>query len=170
MKLKKVKILQSMKIHLGNKITIGKKPSENERRRKWSTKGYFKSVVKLYSFSVLLRREKRLLILKWKTEGRKSSWYYFSFAILPICNFLSPLLSYDFSHNIYVGLFLDKKSYNFINLFLCILWDFFVMSLVSSKDMLEKLISLLGSSGVTCKGHIRSTCQKLKTFSWKYCR
>ena len=157
--MKKVKILQSMKIHLGNKIARGKKPSENERRRKWSTKGYFKSVVKGYSFSILLRKEKRLLILKWKTKWRKPSWYYFTFAILPICNFLSPLLSYGISHNIYVGLFHDKKCCNFINLFPYFLWDFFVMSLViSGKDMLEKLISLLGSSGATRKGHIRSTC------------
>ena len=53
------------------------------------------------------------------------------------------MLSYDFSHNIYVGLFYDKKLCNFINLFLCILWDLFVMSLVLSWWKLLKTIDLV---------------------------
>ena len=56
------------------------------------------------------------------------------------------LLSYGFSHNIYVGLFHDKKCCNCINLFHCILWDFIVLSLVLNRwRLLKKFILRLGS-------------------------
>ena len=52
-----------------------------------------------------------------------------------------------------LALFHDKKYCNFINLFPCILWDLIVMSLVLSGENLIK----------TVEGHMRSTCQKLKS-------
>ena len=56
------------------------------------------------------------------------------------------LLSYGFSHNIYIGLFHDKKCCNCINLFPCILWDFIILGLVLSRwRLLKKLISWLNS-------------------------
>ena len=63
------------------------------------------------------------------------------------------LLSYDFSYNISVGLFHDKKCCNNINLFPCIFVRFIVMGLVLSGGDLIK----------TTKSHMRSTCQKLKS-------
>ena len=55
------------------------------------------------------------------------------------------LLSYGFSHNIYVDLFHNKKCCNCINLFPCILWDFILLALVLSWwRLLKKLISRLG--------------------------
>ena len=52
-----------------------------------------------------------------------------------------------------LALFRDKKCCNFINLFLCILWDLIVMDLVLSGENLIK----------TVEGHMGSTCQKLKS-------
>ena len=52
-----------------------------------------------------------------------------------------------------LDLFRDKKCCNFINLFLCILWDLIVMDLVLSGENLIK----------TVEGHMGSTCQKLKS-------
>ena len=64
------------------------------------------------------------------------------------------LLSYDFSHNISVGLFYVKKCYNCIIFFIFIfLWDLFVMSLVLSGKNLIKIV----------EGHMRNTCRKVNS-------
>ena len=56
------------------------------------------------------------------------------------------LLSYGFYIKFMLDLFHDKKCYNFINLFPCILWELIVMSLVLSWwRLLKKLILWLGS-------------------------
>ena len=49
--------------------------------------------------------------------------------------------------------FHDKKCYNFINLFSCILWDLIVKGLVLSGEDLIKIV----------EGHMNSTCRKLKS-------
>ena len=54
-----------------------------------------------------------------------------------------------------LALFLDKKGWNCINLFPCILWDLIVMDLVLSGEYLIK----------TVEGHMRSTCRKFKSQS-----
>ena len=61
----------------------------------------------------------------------------------------SKLLSYCFSHNIMLTLFHDKKCCNSINLFLCILWDFFIMGLVLSWWRLIITIDLTTCSQLT---------------------
>ena len=61
-----------------------------------------------------------------------------------------------------LALFHDRKCFNFINLFPCILWDLIIMGLVlSGEDLPKKLISRLGSrlvqpSKVTWGAHARS--------------
>ena len=52
-----------------------------------------------------------------------------------------------------LAIFHDKMCCNFINLFLCILWDLIVRGLFFSGEDLIKIV----------KGHMRSTCQKLKS-------
>ena len=55
------------------------------------------------------------------------------------------MISYGFPHNIYVSFIPWQKCWNFVNLFLCILWDLIVTSLdLSGEDLLKKLISRLG--------------------------
>ena len=54
-----------------------------------------------------------------------------------------------------LALFLDKKYWNCINLFPCILWDLIVMDLVLSGEYLIK----------TVEGHMRSTCWKFRDWS-----
>ena len=72
------------------------------------------------------------------------------------------MLSYGFSHKFVLTLFYDKKCCNYINLFPCILWDLFIMSLVLSWwRLLKKLISQLGSqvvqlAKVTWEAHAES--------------
>ena len=72
------------------------------------------------------------------------------------------MLSYGFSHKFVLTLFYDKKCCNYINLFPCILWDLFIMSLVLSWwKLLKKLISQLGSqvvqlAKVTWEAHAES--------------
>ena len=72
------------------------------------------------------------------------------------------MLSYGFSHKFVLALFYDKKCCNYINLFPCILWDLFIMSLVLSWwRLLKKLISQLGSqvvqlAKVTWEAHAES--------------
>ena len=74
------------------------------------------------------------------------------------------MLSYGFSHNIYVGLFHNKKCCNCINLFPCILWDLFVMSCIKLVKIAQKVdLATWFTSGATCEGHMRSTCWKLKS-------
>ena len=56
------------------------------------------------------------------------------------------LLSYDFHITFVLALFHDKKCYNCINLFPCILWDFTILGLVLSWwRLLKKLILRLVS-------------------------
>ena len=60
-----------------------------------------------------------------------------------------PLLSYDLSHNISVGLFHDKKCCNCINLFPCILWDFIVLGLVlvgEDSNLIENQVDFARNS------------------------
>ena len=67
---------------------------------------------------------------------------------------LTILLSYDFSHNISVDLFHDKKNVVIALIyFLVFLWDLFVMGLVLSGEDFIK----------TTKSHMKSTCRKLKS-------
>ena len=72
------------------------------------------------------------------------------------------LLSYGFSHNIYVDWFHNKKCCNCINLFPCILWDFILLALVLSWwRLLKELISQHGSqvvqpTNVTWGAHVES--------------
>ena len=49
------------------------------------------------------------------------------------------MLSYDFSHNISVGLFHDKNAVIALIYFLVFLWDLFVMGLVLSGEDLIKI-------------------------------
>ena len=64
------------------------------------------------------------------------------------------MLSYDFSHNISVDLFHDKKNVVIALIyFLVFLWDLFVIGLVlSGKDLIK-----------TAEGHMRSTCRKVNS-------
>ena len=72
------------------------------------------------------------------------------------------MLSYGFHITFVLALFYDKKCCNCINLFPCILWDLFIMSLVLSWwRLLKKLISQLGSqvvqlAKVTWEAHAES--------------
>ena len=66
------------------------------------------------------------------------------------------MLSYGFHITFVLALFYDKKCCNCINLFPCILWDLFIMSLVLSWwRLLKKLISQLGSQVVQLAKVIR---------------
>ena len=70
-------------------------------------------------------------------------------------------------------LFHDRKCSNCINLFLCILWDFIVLSLVLNWWRIEHEMKISIVSRLSCekfakrvtreKEHIRSTCWKLKS-------
>ena len=63
------------------------------------------------------------------------------------------MLSYDFSHNISVGLFHDKNVVIALIYFLVFLWDLFVMGLVLSGEDFIKI----------AEGHMRSTCRKVNS-------
>ena len=69
---------------------------------------------------------------------------------------LTILLSYDFSHNISVDLFHDKKNVVIALIyFLVFLWDLFVMDLELSGEDLIKI----------AEGHMRSTCWKVNNLA-----
>ena len=59
------------------------------------------------------------------------------------------MLSYGFSHNIYVGLFHNKKCCNCINLMSCIK----LVKIAQEVDLVTWF-----ASGATHEGHMRSTC------------
>ena len=61
-------------------------------------------------------------------------------------------------------LFHDKKYYNCINLFPCILWDLIVIDLVLSDEDLLKIVDLATSSGLnTHKGPCEEHMWKFKS-------
>ena len=65
-----------------------------------------------------------------------------------------------------LALFYDKKCCNYINFVPCILWDFIVLGLVLSCRALRRIgavSQLAHEKSNPRKGHVRSTCWKLKS-------